>query len=80
VIENKNCEGTDCLKAAFTSGMTTLGVMVASARSVGWRRKEAVSFLYLVPYPSALMCSMETHGSETFLIKRTDQYLHLHSR
>ena len=34
VIENRICEGTDCLKAALSSGMTGLQVMVASATSV----------------------------------------------
>jgi hypothetical protein len=34
VTENKVCEGTDHLKAALTSGMTSLNVTVASARSV----------------------------------------------
>ena len=34
VIENNICEGTDCLKAALSSGMTGLEVMVASAISV----------------------------------------------
>ena len=35
VIENKFCEDTDHLKAALTSGMTSLNVTVASARGVG---------------------------------------------
>jgi hypothetical protein len=34
VIENRSCEGTDCLKAALSNGVTSLQVMVASARSV----------------------------------------------
>jgi len=34
VIENRICEGTDCLKAALRSGMAGLQVMVASAKSV----------------------------------------------
>jgi hypothetical protein len=34
VIENKICEGTDCLKAALRIGMTSLQVMVASATGV----------------------------------------------
>ena len=32
--EQDICEGTDCLKAALSSGMTGLQVMVASATSV----------------------------------------------
>ena len=34
VIENRICEGTDCLKAALSSGVTSLQVVVVSARSV----------------------------------------------
>jgi len=34
VIENRICEGTDCLKAALSSGVTSLQVMVVSARSL----------------------------------------------
>jgi len=34
VIENRICEGTDCLKAALSRGMTGLQVMVTSATSV----------------------------------------------
>jgi len=58
-------EGTDCLNAALSSVMTSLQVMVASARSVGWGRNEKLKFLYLIPYPSALMCSMQTQVSDT---------------
>jgi hypothetical protein len=36
VIENKICEVTDHLKAALRSGMTSLQVIIASARSVGF--------------------------------------------
>jgi hypothetical protein len=34
--ENRFCEGTDHLKAALSNGMTSLQVVVASARSVIW--------------------------------------------
>ena len=34
VIENRICEGTDCLKAALRSGVTSLQVVVVSARSM----------------------------------------------
>jgi len=34
VIENRICEGTACLKAALSSGVTSLQVVVVSARSV----------------------------------------------
>jgi len=49
--------------------------MAASAKRVNWRRNEALTLLYLVPWPSALMCSMQTQVSETFLINATDQNL-----
>jgi len=52
VTENKVCESTDHLKAALTSGMTSLNVTVASARSVDCSRSEAVTLLYLVPCTS----------------------------
>jgi hypothetical protein len=38
--------------------------MVASARSVQWGRDEKLTFLYLIPCPIALMCSMETQVSD----------------
>jgi hypothetical protein len=50
-------------------------------QEVGWRRRnEAVTFLYLVSYPSALMCNMETQVSTTFLTNATDQNLRWCSR
>jgi hypothetical protein len=67
MIEDKIFESTDCLNAASNSGVTSIHVMVDSARSVGWGRNEAVTLLYFVPWQSALMCSMETHSLETFL-------------
>jgi len=76
VIENKICEGTDCLKAALCIGVTNLQVMFASARSLGWASNEAVTLLYLITYPSALIYSMQIQVSETFLINTTDQNLH----
>jgi len=51
VIENNICEGTDCLKAALSSGVTSLYVQIASASGVGCGRNEAVTLLYLMPYP-----------------------------
>jgi len=47
VIENRICEGTDCLKAALSSGVTSLQVLVFSARSVSGGINEAVTLLYL---------------------------------
>jgi len=52
VIENNIYEGTDCLQAVLSSGITSLQVMVASARSVSWGSNEAVTFLCLVSCPS----------------------------
>jgi len=48
VIENRICEGTDCLKAALSSGVTSVQVMVVLARSVSCGSNEAVTLLYLV--------------------------------
>jgi hypothetical protein len=62
----------DCLNTALSSGMTSLQDMVASARSVGWGSNEVV---IPVPYPSVLMCNMETQ-----LIHPIDHTLHSHSR
>ena len=45
-------EGTDCLKAALSSGVTSLQVVVVSARSVSRGSNEAVTLLYLVSSPS----------------------------
>jgi hypothetical protein len=45
VIENKICEGTDCLKAALSSDVASLQVMVALARSVGCGSNEALILL-----------------------------------
>jgi hypothetical protein len=50
--------------------------MDASTTRVGWGRNETVTLLYLVPYPSAHMYSVQTQGSETFLINATYQNLH----
>jgi len=54
VKENRICEGADCLKAALSSGMTGLLVMVAAARSVSRGSNETVTLLYLVPCTSTL--------------------------
>jgi hypothetical protein len=45
VLENKICEGTDHLKAALSSDMACLQVMVALARSVSWGSNKAVTLL-----------------------------------
>jgi hypothetical protein len=58
------CEGTECLNAALSSGMTNQQVVVVHARSVGWGSNEAMTLLYLVPYQSALLYSMQTQVSE----------------
>ena len=51
VIENRICEGADCLKAALSSGVTSLQDVVVSARSVSRGSIEAVTLLYLVSGP-----------------------------
>ena len=52
MIENRIFEVTDCLKAALSSGVTSLQVVVVSARIVSRGSNEAVTLLYLVPSPS----------------------------
>jgi hypothetical protein len=68
VIENRIFEGTDCLKAALSSGMTSLQVMVASATSWSSGYIEAVSLLYLVPWPSTITYRVDTQDSKYNLI------------
>jgi len=64
VIKNKICEGTDPLKAALRSGMTSLQMIVAFARSVGWGSNEAVPLLYLITWPSTPTYRVKTHDSK----------------
>jgi len=80
VIKSKICEGTDCLNATLSIGMRSLQLMVPSARSVGWGKNGAVTFLYLIPYPRDYMDRMQTQGSEIFLINTTAHNPHWHSR
>ena len=66
VTKNNICEGTDHLNAALSSGMTSLQAMVASARSVSWGSNEAVTLLYLVPWPSTQTCRVKTQYSKHY--------------
>jgi len=43
-MEKKICEGTACLNSALKSDMTSVHVMVSSARSVDWGSNEAVTY------------------------------------
>ena len=52
VIENKICEGTDCLNAALSSGTRSLQVMVDPAMNVYCGSNKTVTLLYLVPWAS----------------------------
>jgi hypothetical protein len=63
VLENNTGEGTDRLKAAIRSDMTSLQVMVTSARSVEWGSIEAVTLLYLVTWPCFLTYRVKTQDS-----------------
>jgi len=63
VIENSICEVSDHLKAALSSDMTILWVMVVSARSVAWGSNETVTLLYLVLWPSTLTFTVKTQHS-----------------
>jgi hypothetical protein len=51
-MENMFFESTDCLNSPLQSNMKSLKVMIAPARSFGWGSNEAVTLLYLVPWPS----------------------------
>jgi hypothetical protein len=64
VIENKICEGTGCLNAALSSCVISLQGVVAPARSVGWTSNEALSLLYLVPWPSTPTYTVKTQDSK----------------
>jgi hypothetical protein len=66
VIENKICEGSDCLNSVLSSGMTGLQVMVASARSVGWGSNEAVTLLYLVPWARTVTYRVKTQDCQLY--------------
>jgi hypothetical protein len=56
--------------------MTSLQLMVASEKIVGCGSNEPVTLRYVVPYPSANVCSMQTQVSENFLISAAYQDLH----
>jgi hypothetical protein len=79
VIENEVCEGTDHLKAALPSGVTSLNVMVAPARGLGCGQSEAVILLYVVPWPSTPTYRVKTQDSKHYDFT-SDQNLHLLSK
>ena len=60
VIENRIFEGADCLKAALSCGVTSLKVVVVSARSVRRGINEAVTLLCLVSSPSTPTYRLKT--------------------
>ena len=59
-------ENTDHLKATLWSGMTSLQVMVASARSFGWGSNERVTLLYLVTWPSTPIYGVKSQDSKRY--------------
>jgi hypothetical protein len=63
-MENRFFESTDCLNPSLQSGMTSIKVMIASARRFGWGSKEAVTLLYLVTWPSHLIQGVKTQDSK----------------
>jgi len=74
VIENRICEGTDCLKAALSSGVTSLQVVVVLARSVSrgsmkceQGEHEAVTMLYRVPWPSSPTYRVKTQDLKHYV-------------
>jgi len=64
VIEKSFCEGADCLKAALSSGVTSLQVVVVSARSVSGGNIEAVTLLCLVSSPNSPTYTVKTQDSK----------------
>ena len=64
MIENRICDGADCLKAALSSGVTSLQVVVVSGRSVSRRSNGAVTLLYLVSGPGTPTYSVKTQDSK----------------
>jgi hypothetical protein len=44
VIKKKICESIDCLNLALQSDMTSLHVMVASARTVDWGSNKGMTY------------------------------------
>ena len=67
MIENRIFEGTDCLKAALSSGVTSLQVVVVSARSVSRGSNEAVTLLCLVSSPSTPTYRVETRDLKHYV-------------
>jgi hypothetical protein len=60
------CESPGRLIAALQSGMTSLQVIIASGRSVGWGSNETLTLLYLVHWPSTPTYRVKTQDSECF--------------
>ena len=75
VIENRICEGTDCLKAALSSGVRRLQFTVASAKSVSGGSNEAVTLLNLVTWASTLTYRMKTQNSRLTPLTRIFNYI-----
>jgi len=53
-------QSADCMKPALQSSISSLQVMVAAARRVGWGINKAVTWLYLVPWSSSLTYRLKT--------------------
>jgi hypothetical protein len=66
VTENRIFEGTDCLKAALESGITSLQYMFACARSVVCRNNRRVILLYLIIWPSTVTYRVKTQDSKCY--------------
>ena len=64
MIESKIGKGTDYLKAALSSGETSLQVMVASARSVSCGSNEEVTLLHLISSQSSPTYRVKTQDSK----------------
>jgi hypothetical protein len=79
VIENRSCEGTDCQKAALSSAVTSVQVMVASARSVSCGTMN--QWPYCISYLVQAVRHIEwKHKIRNILIVTTDHNPHWCSR
>jgi len=78
-VIDKNVEVTDHLKAALRSGMWSLNVIVAYARSMDCGQSEAVTLLYLVPWLSTPTYRVKTQDSKHYESQHWPEF-HLLSR
>jgi hypothetical protein len=75
------CLGTDRLKTALRSGMTTLKLTIASVRSMGWGEGEMKQWRCCILYLGQSLRHAEwKHNTWNFLILTTGHNIHWRSR